>query len=68
MLVLFLRSAQRGTEQQMANPGLDEGEGGAMRVSCCQHHLCRVEENNRIFILLFILEPDTYLENIIFIK
>lgn len=39
MVVVFLRDAQWGAEQQMANPGLDEGEGGAVRVSGGHHHL-----------------------------
>lgn len=38
-MVVFLRSTQRGAEQQVANPGLDEGEGGAVRVSGSHHHL-----------------------------
>lgn len=39
MMVVFLRSAERGAEQQVANPGLNEGEGGAVRVSGGHHHL-----------------------------
>lgn len=38
-MVVFLRSTQRGAEKQVANPGLDEGEGGAVRVSGSHHHL-----------------------------
>ena len=37
--MVFLRATQRGAEQQVADPGLDEGEGGAMRVSGGHHHL-----------------------------
>lgn len=38
-MVVFLRDAQRGAEQQVADPGLDEGEGGAVRVSGGHKHL-----------------------------
>lgn len=41
MVVVILRSAHRGAEQQEANPGLDEGEGGAVRVTSSHHHLRR---------------------------
>lgn len=33
MVVVLLTTSQRGAKQQMANPGLDEGEGGAVRVA-----------------------------------
>lgn len=39
MVVVVLASARRGAEQQEANPGLDEGEGGAVRVTGGHHHL-----------------------------
>ncbi len=39
MMVVFLRSTQRGSEQQVASPGLNEGKGGAVRVSGGHHHL-----------------------------
>lgn len=41
MVVVVLRSAHRGAEQQEANPRLDEGEGGAVRVTSSHHHLRR---------------------------
>lgn len=41
MVVVVLRSAHRGAEEQEANPGLDEGEGGAVRVTSSHHHLRR---------------------------
>lgn len=39
MVVVFLRSTQRGAEQQVANPGLNEGEGRAVRMTGGHHHL-----------------------------
>lgn len=39
MMVVFLRSTQRGAKQWVANPGFNEGEGGAVRVSSSHHHL-----------------------------
>lgn len=33
MVVVVVLRAQRGAEQQMANPGLNEGKRGAVRVS-----------------------------------
>lgn len=37
--MVFLRSSHWGAEEHVANPGLDEGEGGAVRVSGRHHHL-----------------------------
>lgn len=39
VVVVVLGSAQSGAEQQEANPGLDEGEGGAVGVTSRHHHL-----------------------------
>lgn len=39
MVVIVLRGAQRGAEQEVANPGLDEGEGGAVRVTSSHEDL-----------------------------
>lgn len=39
VMVVLLRDTQRRSEQQVANPGLHKGEGGAMRVSGGHHHL-----------------------------
>ena len=39
VVVVLLRAAQRGAEQQVADPGLDEGEGGAVGVPGGHHHL-----------------------------
>lgn len=47
MMVVFHRYAQRGAKQQVANPGLNEGEGGAMRVSSSHHHLEEEEVSQR---------------------
>lgn len=38
-MVVFLATAQRRAEEQMANPGLNEAEGGAVRVAGRHHHL-----------------------------
>ena len=38
-MVVFLRAGQRGAEQQVADPGLDEGKGGAVGVSGGHKHL-----------------------------
>lgn len=37
--MVFLRSTQRRAEQQVANPGLNESERGAVRVSGGHHNL-----------------------------
>lgn len=39
VMVVLLAAAQRRAEQQVTNPGLNEGEGGAVRVSGGHHHL-----------------------------
>lgn len=39
MVVVLLGAPQGGAEQQVAHPGLNEGEGGAVGVSGGHHHL-----------------------------
>lgn len=39
MMVVLLTTAQWRSKQQVANPRLDEGEGGAVRVPGGHHHL-----------------------------
>lgn len=46
VMVVLVRRAQRGTEQQVANPGLDEGEGGEVRVPGGHHHLRGQEDRD----------------------
>lgn len=45
--MVFLRSTQRGAEQQVANPGFNEGEGGAVRVSSGHRHLKQEDVSKR---------------------
>lgn len=39
VVVILLTATQGGAEEQMANPGFNEGEGGAVRVTGSRHHL-----------------------------
>lgn len=39
VMVVLLAAAEGRAEQQVTNPGLDEGEGGTVRVSGRHHHL-----------------------------
>lgn len=47
-VVVFIRPAQRGAKQQVADPGFNEGEGRAVRVSSGHHHLRRDDADQRI--------------------
>lgn len=50
-MVVLLGSTQRGAEKQVADPGFDEGEGRAVRVSGSHHNL-RKEEKSESFMQL----------------
>lgn len=39
MMVVLLTTSQRRAEQQVADPGLNESKGGAVRVPGGHHHL-----------------------------
>lgn len=47
-VVVFIRPAQRGAKQQVADPGFNEGKGRAVRVSSGHHHLRRDDVDQRI--------------------
>lgn len=51
VMVVLLGSAQWGAEKQVADPGFDEGEGRAVRVSGSHHNL-RGEEKSESFMQL----------------
>lgn len=51
VMVVLLGSTQWGAEKQVADPGFDEGEGRAMRVSGSHHNL-RGEETSESFMQL----------------